>query len=247
MSSTRTLHPLVLTLATFSGCTRPHATQPRTQRDDPQVLQVWPRPADKWRSRADGEGPYPPSWPTAAILCQNRVESDASTVLYDATLFLLAGPELDLSTPISAIPKHAKYACRCRAGDARGHWLPLARESADFFLLVSECGGTAGLQIEAFAQRVDYADHTREDAYQCHSFSQFFVGNSRIPPYMADVDHDGAIELIIGSDVTNSSGAPDTPQIYWIMKWHPEHRDFRRIEEIPADRLASRVQGLAPL
>jgi hypothetical protein len=112
---------------------------------------------------------------------------------------------------------------------------------------VYDSGGTAGLRVEVFSRFVRYGigrPNGQADATQVHSFNHLFHACSRLPPYLADTDGDGTLELIVASELTNSSGAEGTPQIYDVWAWRDGRLD--RVGELPAEKVAS-LNGRTPL
>ncbi|MCG8404728.1 MAG: hypothetical protein MI923_05970 [Phycisphaerales bacterium] len=213
-----------------------------------EIVGTWKCPAPKeWRWREDGEGPYPKPGPMGAVVVKGPDQPKQHSVLSNATLFLLAGQKLDLSDPVTAIVNHTRYADVCSTVEMRGHWIEFIPKGRRFFSLIYESGGTAGPTIEVFKHELLYEPHETPNEYQSHFFRKVFTGNSRIAPYVADVDGDGGMELIIASETTNSSGAPDTPQVYWILKWDREQNKMKRTGEISADRLKSKIKDVIPL
>lgn len=195
----------------FAGCASPEAHERLDRQPNNAAIQSWPAPPDVPRIREDGEGPFPSSWPTAAVVCSSR---DAVGPL-DCTLFLLAGRRLSLDRPVEQIADYTRLAVPCSSSGLRGRWVELAKDQPPFFVLVHDSGGTGGLSVRVFQHSVGYP----VEGEQTHSFVEIVAGESRIPPLIGDVDADQVNDLLIGTDATNSSGASSTPQWYRILKW----------------------------
>jgi hypothetical protein len=73
--------------------------------------------------------------------------------------------------------------------------------------------------VEVFEHEVLY---TLPTDYQDHRFCSVYRHDSRIPPYVGDIDNDGLPEILVAADITNISGAAGTPQIYLIVEWDPD-------------------------
>ena len=211
-----------------SGCEKPTTAQPEQETKKLTVLKVWKCPPDQPYWREDGEGPFPPSWPTTAVLCQSRTQADnPGSIVSSASLFLLAGHEFEQEPTIESLAADTQYVTGAST-DSDGRWVTLAKKSEqDFFVLVGPSGGTASIEVTIYKHNVSY-----NDEFQGHGFGLVFLGASRIIPLLVDVDDDSFFEVLIGSEETNSSGAPGTPQIYRILKWDEEAKEIRDIGQV---------------
>lgn len=208
----------LVVLFLLAGCsTVDRATGPR---DEDWVLAVWACPPDPGgHFREDGEGPYPASWPVAAVLCSYSDRADERRfhgVMPDATLFLVASKDLDVDSPLDELHRTARFAYPCLVGAPSGVWLKLCAPY-EHFVFVHESGGSVGPRVVVIEHRILFT--LTDDDFQSHMFGIVFMGGSRIPPYYGDIDGDGRIELLVASEETNSSGAAGTPQTYRIVEW----------------------------
>jgi hypothetical protein len=51
-------------------------------------------------------------------------------------------------------------------------------------------------------------------------------------PFVADTDGDATLEVLVASEVSNSSGAEGTPRIYDVWAWRDGK--FERLGELPS-------------
>lgn len=206
--------------------------------DAEKPAHVWLAPAGEPYWRDDGEGPYAPSWPTMAVVCKyatNAPGADTRGSLWDSTLFLMALPDLRESHALQLIPSGARFAVPCRS-ECRGAWVRFAPPPAEpFFVLAHASGGSIGDIVRVFGHSISYnTPHTGDSAFQDHSFDVSFRAYSRITPLIGEVDQDGFVALLVGSEATNSSGAPGTPQRYRVIKLNSEQGGFDKTREIEA-------------
>jgi hypothetical protein len=199
------------------------------------VAQVWFSAIDPTPPyREDGEGPFPAAWPAAAVVvAAEPIEYGVA----EATLFLLAAKDLTEANAASRIPSAARFAKECRL-PARGRWVSLTGSSLPVFVLLYDSGGTAGSNVEVFSRLVWFSWPTRHsETSQNHWFERTFRGQSRLPPYLADTDQDESLELLVASEVSNSSGAEGTPRIYDVWAWRDGK--FERVGELPEEKVES--------
>lgn len=190
--------------------------------------------------REDGEGPFPRAWPAAAVVIP--LDRDASA---QATLFLLAAADLSVTNVIQSIPTASRFARECRI-PARGHWINLTGCSLPVFILVYDSGGTAGENVEVFSRSLSFGFDWPDCGAECtqiHTFTCLLEAPSRLPPYVADTDGNGTLEILVASDATNSSGALDTPQIYDVWAWGDGQ--FNLVGQLAADEIKSLVGRVA--
>jgi len=184
-----------------------------------RVLHVWQAPpSPPARYREDGEGPFPPSWPALAVVTQDAEQAErGGGIVSNATLFLVSGPGLKSTASIGNLLSHTRFATHCHVGDddsCAGAWVLFGDTDETRFVLVDWAGGTIGLAVRVFDQRVGYLGD-----YQSHIFDVALYDGSRLPVYLGDADGDGRTELLIASEVSNNSGATGTPRLWRVMKW----------------------------
>jgi hypothetical protein len=236
-------------MASWAGCAANRSTDTSNYSRDDRIIGVWLCPPTGDWMRADGTELYPPSWPTAAIVCDyghhKQQTTDSNRWWSDTTLFLVAGRDFDPGHAIRGLQAHARLATPCRSADLRGHWITLDPHELPFFVLVYNSGGTAGLAVEVYRHWILYADHHDDQGFQDHQFQCVFRGESRILPYAGDLDGDGKCELYIAAEVTNLSGADDTPQVYRCITW--QDAQLVVADEIPANELMQHKERLTAL
>ena len=219
----------LLVLPAIGSCSR--AAPPAGPGTAPLALaKVWPRPPSappEHRFRADGEGPFPPSWPTIAFVGRTETQVECDPVCGNGTLFIACAPDLTPDSDVLDLLANAGLAERCNLfalpfSDGRGPlqpcygaWVQMAGLGAEaHFVFVDASGGTSGRRVRVYHHGVAFGAE-----FQHHTFERVLWDDSRVPVYVGDADDDGCDELLIGSVETNSSGAAGTPQVYRIMKW----------------------------
>jgi hypothetical protein len=172
--------------------------------------------------RADGEGPFPASWPTYAVVCQNY-EQERGHGSSNATLFLASGPDLPQGETADGILPYADLAAPCLVGPKgsyAGVWASMKRDGEMSFVFADWAGGIIGLRVRIFDQDpIEYGGPAFGGDYQVHSFHAALDDGSRLPVYVGDTDGDGFDELLIASTESNDSGAPGTPERWRVIKW----------------------------
>ena len=220
---------------TIAGCASCSTARTVTAVGKAVPVTVWLSDCDPTpRYRQDGEGPFPRAWPAAALIVPAEPIRNGAA---EATLFLVAAPNLTEASVASQIATAARFAKECRL-PARGRWVTLTRHSRPVFILLYDSGGTAGLNVEVFARSVSFDGPTcQSEGFQDHRFRCTFGAQSRLPPYLVDTDHDGSLELLVASELTNASGAEGVPPVYDVWVW----RDggFCRVGELTGDEVAS--------
>jgi hypothetical protein len=212
------------------------------------MVKVWPRPPSappEHRFREDGEGPFPPSWPTIAFVGRTKTQVQYDPTFGNATLFIACAPDLAPDGELLSLVANVGLADTCNLfpppfsdgpgpqEPCYGAWVRMAGlGSEEHFALVDASGGTAGRRV-----RVYYHDIAFSPNFQHHSFERVFWDNSRIPVCAGDFDDDGCDELLIGSMETNSSGAPGTPQTYRIIKWSKARLKMEEVGQIDASEV----------
>ena len=212
--------PLLVGFA-FVGCATTETARVNHEHDGEGVVGLWVAPASRGPTyREDGEGPYPPSWPGAAIVCRYAPTEHGERVepLFedDATLFLVAAPGFDERDPLCGLAHTARFASPCSTAGIRGHWLEMSASSPSVYVFLYDSGGTMGLRVQVFSRGVW---HSFTSDLQRHVFHCEFDGGSRIPPYSGDLNNDGALELYVATEATNVSGARDHPRVYRVLEW----------------------------
>jgi hypothetical protein len=127
--------------------------------------------------------------------------------------------------------------------DLRGQWIALRPGEPPLFFLVYDSGGTVGLNVEVFSWEVWY-DSYRDSPAQWHTFRPKLSAGSRLMPFVADTDGDATLEVLVASEVSNSSGAEGTPRIYDVWAWRDGK--FERLGELPSEKLQA-MNGRIPL
>ena len=244
MNTGRQIGLLIVAVQLIVGC----STTPDSQID---VVAVWMCPVNQTPYyRADGEGPYAPSWPTAAVICRNAPRAQGAqdrTLTHDGTLFLLSAPDLTSGNVVHCLPHAARFASSCFT-DARGHWLRLSPLREPLFVLVHESGGTAGLIVRVFDHSIiyDHPDHHGPGAWQSHSFAEVFDDNSRLPPLAGDVNGDGRMELLLANDAGNIQKPFAERTTYQVFAWDDTSQKLALLKELDVTDV-KRLKGLTDL
>ena len=213
-------HPQVLTclcallFLSLGSCALREVGDPITS--NLHVIGMWemPRHSDDFY-RSDGEGPFPPSWPVFAIVGQSLSQAAYDSALREATFFLVAGPGLGSSDPLSRLISNTRFATHCNARDLRGRWIRFPK-APELFVLVYESGGTGGYAVRVFEHSLGFGVNYR---FQDHTFWEVFSGMSDGTVYIGDVTGDGDDELLLRCDTTFHTSSDGDPGRYEILQW----------------------------
>jgi hypothetical protein len=183
------------------------------------------------------------------VVCRfgpDRLQRNAAAVADDATLLMLASPDLDMNRPLTNLGARVRLALPCMNDGIRGYWFQFGPKGHQpHFVLVNPSGGTAGAEVYVIAHSVSYSNiehfFEAEQGYQTHRFRISIDANSRIPPYAGDIDDDDKPELLIAAEVTNLSAT--TPRRYRVFDWVKDR--LKKLNTVPAADLdTSQLQEL---
>lgn len=219
----RTLLLLITAVGVFLG-----VYVNRANRQRPALVRVWFSPS---RKAADPKG-LPPSWPTAAAVLRyapNAPGADQVASANDATLFLLADPDLTEKNVCEKIATSARLAIPCRIANLRGNWLDFAGPTCDPLFVLSHAGGLT-LSFRVFERHVLYYS-----PFQVHTYRLVFHRTSKYGGLATDLNGDGQLELLLGRGYT----VPELKLQYEVYTWDEELGAFRELPMVTEDEVKS--------
>jgi len=195
------------------------------------VLGRWEAPPGRAKYGAGGSGPFPPSWPTLAVIVTTETEPE---VVRNCVLFLAAGPDIGPEDTTSRLISHAWFAWPCIGGetDFVGKWVDFG-DFEPMFVFLSPTGGTAGTRVVVFAHGVLYQTGRR----QSHSFAPVFDSASGYGVYLGDVNGDKRPELIVPSAFSNMTHPANYERVFGVYGWL-EGVGFTQVEETTQSALS---------
>lgn len=180
--------------------------------------------------REDGEGPFDPPWPAAAVALESSPGSH-----WEGTLFLLAGPNLNAGNAFSYIPTLTRFATPCRLPEIHGRWLKMVPNEAEFFVLTYHPGGAGGPRLLIIKRYWRY-----DGDAQVHWFHPVLDRVTCLIPYIVDIDNDKSQEILVAAEDSGdpANGDPMIYEAFGVVDG--SFRFLKRLDAADVDRFQDR-------